>query len=73
MKSTFKIKGIDCANCAAQLENTISKVEGVSRVSISFMAERMVLEYDEQNAEEIMKKVKKIIKKEELDVTLEEI
>ena len=73
MKSTFKIKGIDCANCAAQLENTISKVEGVSRVSISFMAERMVLEYDEQNAEEIMKKVKKIIKKEEPDVTLEEI
>lgn len=73
MKSTFKIKGIDCANCAAQLENAISKVEGVQSASISFMAERMVLEYDEQNAEEIMKKVRKLIKKEEPDATLEEI
>lgn len=73
MKSTFKIKGIDCANCAAQLENAISKVEGVKNASISFMAERMVIEYDEQNAEEIMKKIKKLIKKEEPDATIEEI
>lgn len=73
MKSTFKIKGIDCANCAAQLENAISKVEGVQSASISFMAERMVLEYVEQNKEEIMKKIKKVIKREEPDATLEEI
>lgn len=73
MKNTYKIKGIDCANCAAQLENAISKVEGVQSVSISFMAERMVLEYDEQNKEEIMNKIKKVIKREEPDATLEEI
>lgn len=73
MKSTFKIKGIDCANCAAQLENAISKVEGVQSTSISFMAERMVLEYDEQDKEEIMKRIKKVIKREEPDATLEEI
>ena len=73
MKSIFKIKGIDCANCALQLENAISKIEGVTAVSISFIAERMVLEYDEQNEEEIMKKVKKLIKREEPDVILEKI
>ena len=73
MKSTFKIKGIDCANCAAQLENALNKVEGVQNASISFMSERMVLEYDEQNKEEVMKKIKKVIKKEEPDATLEEI
>lgn len=73
MKSTYKIRGIDCANCAAQLENAISKVEGVQSASISFMSERMVLEYDEQNKEEIMKKIKKVIKREEPDAVLEEI
>lgn len=73
MKSTYKIKGIDCANCAAQLENAINKVEGVQNASISFMAERMVIEYDEQNKDEIMKRIKKVIKKEEPDATLEEI
>jgi len=73
MKSTFKIKGIDCANCAAQLEEQIKKVEGVESASISFMAERMVLEYDEQNKEEIIKKIKKVIKREEPDATLEKV
>ena len=73
MKSTFKIKGIDCANCAAQLENAISKVEGVQSVSISFMAERMVIEYNDKNKDEIMKNIKKIIKREEPHVILEEI
>ena len=43
MKSTFKIKGIDCANCAAQLETTIQKIEGIKNASISFMTERIVL------------------------------
>ena len=73
MKSTFKLKGIDCANCAAQLENSINKIEGIQSASISFMAERMVLEYDEKDTQEIMKKVRKLIKKEEPDATLEEI
>lgn len=73
MKSTFKIKGIDCANCAAQLENIINKIKGVQNVSISFMSERMILEYNEENAEEILTKVRKTIKKEEPDATLEEI
>ena len=73
MKSKFKIKGIDCANCAGELENALNKVEGVQNASISFMSERMVLEYDEQNKEEVMKKIRKVIKKEEPDATLEEI
>ena len=73
MKSTFKIKGIDCANCAAQLENTISKVKGVQSVSISFMAERIVIEYNDKNKAEIMKNIKKVIKREEPDAILEEI
>lgn len=73
MKNTFKIKGLDCANCAAQLENTIKKIEGVESVSISFMMERMIMEYEEENKEIIMEKVKKTIKKEKPDVKIEEI
>ena len=73
MKSKFKIKGLDCANCAAELEREIKKVEGIEEAVISFMTERMELEYDETRKEEILQKVKKLIKKEEPDVTLEEI
>ncbi len=73
MKSHFKIEGLDCANCAAELERRIAKVEGVKQVNINFMMQRMELEYDENKGEEIIKKVKKVIKKEEPDVEIEEI
>lgn len=72
MKTIFKIKGLDCANCAAELEHVIKKVEGVQEVTINFMTEKMLLEYKEGTQEETMKKVKKVIKKEEPDVTIEE-
>ncbi len=73
MKSNFKIEGLDCANCAAELERAIEKIEGVKRTSINFLMERMELEYDEKNKDEILKKVKKLIKKEEPDVEIEKV
>lgn len=73
MKSKFKIKGLDCANCAAELERAIQKIEGIESANISFMTERMILEYNETRKEEIMEKVKKVIKREEPDVIIEEI
>ncbi len=73
MKKTFKIKGLDCANCATQLENALQKIEEIKSVSISFMMERLVIEYEEEQKDIILKKLKKIIRKEEPDVTIEEI
>ncbi len=72
MRKIFKIKGIDCANCAAELERSIDKIENIKSVSISFITERMVLEYDEKNEKELMKQLKKVIKREEPDAILEE-
>lgn len=72
MKCVFKIKGIDCANCAAELERKIQKVEGVEKACISFITEKLVLEIGD-NKDEIMKKVQKVIKKEEPDVTIKEV
>lgn len=73
MKYTFKIKGLDCANCAAKLENAIQKIEGIDTASINFMMEKMIIECQEENKQEIMEKLKKTIKKEEPDVKIQEI
>ena len=73
MNSKFKIKGLDCANCASQLERAIQKIDEIKSANISFMTERMELEYDENNEDESIRKVKKVIKKEEPDVTIEKI
>lgn len=73
MECKFKIKGLDCANCAAKLERAINKIKGVEKVTISFMSEKMSIELDEDNKKDIMKDVEKMIKKEEPDVTIKEI
>ena len=73
MKKVLKLEGLDCANCAAELENRISKVEGVKNVSVSFMTQRLTFECSEEIVEEKLKEIKKIIKKEEPDVEVEEI
>lgn len=73
MISKFKIKGLDCANCAAELERTIQKIENVKSCNINFLTEKMEIEHNEINKEEMLEKVKKVIKKEEPDVTIEEV
>lgn len=73
MKKVLKLEGLDCANCAAELENRISKVDGVENVSVSFMVQRLTFECNEEIVKEKLKEIKKIIKKEEPDVEIEEI
>lgn len=73
MNSKFKINGLDCANCAAELERKLQKIEGIQSVNINFMTQRMQLAYEDTKKEEIIQLVKKVIKKEEPEVTIEEI
>lgn len=72
MKLKFKIKGLDCANCAAELERGINRIDGVESASLSFMTEKLEINIDEERKEELVKSIKKFIKKEEPDVTIEE-
>ncbi len=73
MKKIYKLKGLDCANCATKIENQINKIKGIESASISFITGRMVIEYSEENIEEIFKQIKKAIKRQEPDMKLEEI
>lgn len=72
-KKKYNIEGLDCANCARELEETITKIDGVSSVVINFMMQKMEISYDEENEKEILSNLKKVIKKEEPDVSLSEI
>ncbi len=73
MKVKFKIKGIDCANCAAELERAIQKIDAVTEASLSFMTEKLVMEIEDDRKDEVLKNLKKVVKKEEPDCTIEEI
>ncbi|MDE7330432.1 MAG: cation transporter, partial [Clostridia bacterium] len=42
MTNSFKIKGLDCANCARELEEEISKIKGVASATVDFMAQKVI-------------------------------
>lgn len=67
MKKVVKILNLDCANCAAKLENEISKLDGVKDVNISFLAEKMIIEIDDASYETVVKNIDKTRKKVEPD------
>ena len=67
MKKVYQLEGLDCANCAAKLERAIGEIEGVSAASISFMTQRMTIETQEDQLADVMKMVKKTIRKVEPD------
>ena len=46
MQKKFKIE-VDCANCAAKIEDAVKKLPGVNSASVSFMAQKMVLDVDD--------------------------
>ena len=37
MKKTFALEDLDCANCAAKMEEGIKKIPGVNDATVSFM------------------------------------
>ena len=46
MKKTFRLEELDCANCAAKMENGIKKLDGVQDAAVSFMTQRLTIEAD---------------------------
>ena len=46
MKKSYKID-VDCANCAAKMEDAANKVDGVKAASVNFMALKMKVEFED--------------------------
>ena len=66
MKKKFKIE-VDCANCAAKMEEAVKKVEGVMDATVSFMTQKLAIEADDSRFDAIMAEVVKACKKVEPD------
>lgn len=63
MKKTIKLQDLDCANCAAKIENAISKLEYVNDVKVNFMSQKMVLDAPDEKFDSVLIEAKKIAKK----------
>ena len=67
MKKKFKLTDLDCANCAAKMEDAIKKLDGVNDASVSFLMQKMTIDADDARFDEIMKEVVEVCKKVEPD------
>ena len=67
MKKKFKLEDLDCANCAAKMENAIKKIDGVNDATVSFLAQRMTIDAVDEKFDAIMKEVVAVCAKVEPD------
>ena len=67
MKKKFKLQDLDCANCAAKMEENIKKINGVNDANVSFMTQKMTIDAEDEKFDEIMQEVIKVCAKVEPD------
>ena len=51
---------IDCANCAAEIQDAISKINGVQSAKVNFMMQKFTLEAEDERFDEILKETIRI-------------
>ena len=67
MKKKFKLEDLDCANCAAKMEEAIKKIPGVNDARVSFMTQKMMVDAEDDKFDAIMEEVAKVCAKVEPD------
>ncbi|MBQ1395455.1 MAG: cation transporter [Lachnospiraceae bacterium] len=70
MKKKFKCE-IDCANCAAKVQDAILKIDGVKNASVNFMTQKFMLEADDDRFDEILKEAVRVGQRIESDFEVE--
>ena len=70
MKKKFNCE-IDCANCAAKVEDAVRKLDGVTDVKVNFMTQKFTLEAEDDRFGEILEEAVRVGKKIEPDFSVE--
>ncbi|HHW48778.1 MAG TPA: heavy metal transporter [Clostridiaceae bacterium] len=70
MKKKFILEGLDCANCAAKIENAINKVDGVKEATVNFLTTKLTIDGEDEKMPAIIRAAEEIIKKIEPDTVM---
>ncbi len=71
MKKTFKVEDLDCAACAAKVENAVKAIDGVKSASVSYLMQKMTVETEEDaDFDGVMKKAVKVCAKIEPEMSI---
>ncbi len=61
MRKSFKLDNLDCAHCAAKMEEAINKLDGVKHATVSFMLARLTIDADDEGFDKIIDSAQKAI------------
>ncbi|MBD5451970.1 MAG: heavy-metal-associated domain-containing protein [Lachnospiraceae bacterium] len=67
MKKKFKLEDLDCAHCAAKMEEAIKGIDGVNDAVVNFLAQKMTIDAVDDRFDAIMEEVKAVCAKIEPD------
>lgn len=67
MKKKFKLQDLDCAHCAAKMEEAIKKIDGVNDATVSFMMQKLTLDAADDRFDDILKQAAEVCAKIEPD------
>ncbi len=70
MTRNFILSDIDCANCAAKVEQKIRKIKGVQDATVVFFTKKVTITADEADFDRIIEEAKAAIRKVEPDCEL---
>ncbi|HPF53542.1 MAG TPA: cation transporter [Eubacteriales bacterium] len=71
MKKVYRLQNLDCAHCAAKMERAIKKIAGVNDASVNFMYQKLTMDIEDENSDEILSEVARVIKRVEPDCLIE--
>lgn len=69
MRKTYKIE-VDCANCAAKIEDAVKKIDGIGDAVVNFMMQKIIIDFDDISEKDMIKEVVKTARKIERDFEL---
>lgn len=70
MRKAFKLQDLDCANCAAKMENAIKDIDGVKSATVSFMTQKLVIEADDDRFDAVLDEAERACRKIEPDCVI---
>ena len=73
MKKIYNLTDLCCANCAAEIERDVAKLEEILSCNVNFIMQKMTLELKEEGAADTLKKVEKAVRRVEPDCDLVEL
>ena len=70
MVKVLKVEDLDCAHCAAKIEEAIKALDGVNSATVSFLAQKITVDVEDDKADAVLKEIAKTASKIEPDCTV---